>query len=144
MFSNIVQRLQTLSPLTSPVTSPVMSRKKFSKSPAHRRSLKEEFREVQSDPEDCGFGADVGIVKPRTKRKIEKIKSRRNGDQEVGVPMLHTSKSMVSLELPRQIQGSKSMGRIDGYKQVKIPLLLLLMGTSWICQKVIIEKCTYS
>ncbi|KAL1464658.1 hypothetical protein WDU94_004285 [Cyamophila willieti] len=122
MFSNIVQRLQTLSPLTSPVTSPVMSRKKFSKSPAHRRSLKEEFREVQSDPEDCGFGgiSDSGNVKPRSKRKIDKIKSRRNGVdmQEIGLPILHTSKSMVSLELPRQVQGSKSVGRIDGYKQV--------------------------
>lgn len=95
-----------------------MSRKKFSKSPAHRRSLKEEYREVQSDPEDCGFGG--ANVKPRSKRKIEKIKSRRNGVdlQEIGLPILHSSKSMVSLELPRQMQGSKSVGRLDGYKQV--------------------------
>lgn len=132
MFSNIVQRLQTLSPLTSPVTSPVMSRKKFSKSPAHRRSLKEEFREVQSDPEDCGFGGDGGNMKPRSKRKIEKIKSRRNGDQEIGLPILHTSKSMVSLELPRQMQVSKSMGRLDGFKQVRtIAIIIIIIDSKY-------------
>lgn len=98
MFGSLVQKLQTLSPLTSPVTSPVSSpkasRKRYNKSPAQRRSLKEEYREVQSDPEDGGDGK-----KCRSKRKAEKLRGRRT---EVSAPL----------------QGSKSMGRLDGLKQV--------------------------
>lgn len=97
MFGNLVQRLQTLSPLTSPVTSPVGSpkstRKRYSKSPAHRRSLKEEYREVQSEPEDTGE-----TKKCRAKRKADKRKVNISGP----------------------LQGSKSMGRLDGLKQVSV------------------------
>uniref|UniRef100_A0A1B6K974 Rho-GAP domain-containing protein n=1 Tax=Graphocephala atropunctata TaxID=36148 RepID=A0A1B6K974_9HEMI len=101
MFGSLVQRLQTLSPLTSPVTSPVgspkPSRKRYSKSPAHRRSLKEEYREVQSDPEDHGHGESK---KCRAKRKAEKLQGKR-------------------LDMSGPLQGSKSMGRLDGLKQVQ-------------------------
>ncbi|KAG8308366.1 hypothetical protein J6590_002454 [Homalodisca vitripennis] len=102
MFGSLVQRLQTLSPLTSPVTSPVGSpkpnRKRYSKSPAHRRSLKEEYREVQSDPEDLGHGDSK---KCRAKRKAEKLQGKR-------------------LDMSGPLQGSKSMGRLDGLKQVDL------------------------
>lgn len=124
MFGSLVQKLQTLSPLTSPVTSPASSpksaRRRYSaKSPAHRRSLKEEFREVQSDPEDISLvliGSSGGIgacdssgiggdaKKCRSKRKVEKLRGRR---MEVSAPL----------------QGSKSLGRLDGLKQVKKRLI---------------------
>ncbi|XP_054265488.1 rho GTPase-activating protein 20-like isoform X2 [Macrosteles quadrilineatus] len=99
MFGNLVHRLQTLSPLTSPITSPVSSpkvaRKRYSKSPAHRRSLKEEYREVQSDPEDIGESK-----KCRAKRKAEKRQGR---------------KPHISGPLP----GSKSLGKLDGLKEIQ-------------------------
>lgn len=98
MFGNLVQRLQTLSPLTSPVTSPVSSpkpaRKRYSKSPAARRSLKEEYREIQSDPEDHGESK-----KCRAKRKVDKLYGKK-------------------VDISGPLQGSKSMGRLDGLKQV--------------------------
>ncbi|KAK9505024.1 hypothetical protein O3M35_009175 [Rhynocoris fuscipes] len=98
MLGHIVHRLQTLSPVTSP-----KPKRRPAKSPAARRSLKEEFREIQSEPEDLtpyNVGNSGGDnKKPRSKRKIEKLRARR-------------------LEVSAPLQGSKSMGRLDGLKQV--------------------------
>lgn len=96
MLGHIVHRLQTLSPVSSP-----KPKRRPAKSPAARRSLKEEFREIQSEPEDVAVGM-VGVdKKPRSKRKIEKLRARR-------------------LEVSAPLQGSKSMGRLDGLKQVPV------------------------
>ncbi|KAF6213036.1 hypothetical protein GE061_010750 [Apolygus lucorum] len=96
MLGQLVQRLQTLSPVTSPLASPKVKRRP-AKSLAARRSLKEEYREIQSEPED----APGSEKKPKSKRRIDKLRNRR-------------------LEVSAPLQGSKSMGRLDGLKQTSL------------------------
>lgn len=84
MFGNFVQRIQeSFSPVTSPVSSPKVSRRRF-KSPSRgqgsgrtvpprqrgRRNHKDEYREVQSEPEsdNCNAAA-VGSRRLLDKRK---------------------------------------------------------------------------
>ena len=59
MFGSLKQKLQSLSPVASPVASPSSSPKPrrkfpFRRTPARLKQRREEFREVQSDPE-CDF-----------------------------------------------------------------------------------------
>ncbi|KAF0309538.1 hypothetical protein FJT64_019346 [Amphibalanus amphitrite] len=59
MFGSLKQKLQSLSPVASPVNSPNSSPKPrrrfpFRRAPARLKQRREEFREVQSDPE-CDF-----------------------------------------------------------------------------------------
>lgn len=124
MFGSIVQRLQSLSPLGSPVTSPVSSpkpsRRRF-KSPTRgpKRHLgarhKEEYREVQSDPEVDE--ADTGKKVGRTSRHLldkRKNKSRGSARTEPGINNnMYAERSGFA-----PLQGSKSLGRLDGLKEV--------------------------
>jgi hypothetical protein len=71
MFGTLVQKLQTLSPISSPINSPVSSpkaRRKFGGPRWRRQQAREEFREVQSEPEldDC---APSGKAKDKSKKK---------------------------------------------------------------------------
>ncbi|KAL4098922.1 hypothetical protein QTP88_023435 [Uroleucon formosanum] len=139
MFGSIINRFQTFSPTTSPVTSPKMSRRKY-KSPAHRRSLKDEYRDVQSEPEDaCCAGTSSATVgyrrglilqhqlqqnalsppppssssakKNRSRKQLLLIKSKSTARLDISAP---TAAPMLS----NYHQGSKSMGRLDGLRQV--------------------------
>ncbi|XP_050442931.1 rho GTPase-activating protein 20-like isoform X2 [Adelges cooleyi] len=111
MFGSIINRFHAFSPATSPVTSPKMSRRKY-KSPAHRRSLKDEYRDVQSEPEDCGAG-DVAATgggggKSKNRRKSALNKSKSTARLDISAPA-----ALLSYR-----DGTKSMGRLDGLKQV--------------------------
>jgi hypothetical protein len=111
MFGNLVHRLQSLSPLGSPLTSPVSSPKASRRGfksprrpPAVRR--KEECREVQSDPELDE--ADAGKKFRRTSRHLlDKRKNKLRGAEP------KTNSNTCS-----PLQGSKSLGRLDGLKEV--------------------------
>ena len=84
MLGSLVTRISGLSPGGSP-------------RPARRRrprSCKDEFREIQSEPEDS-----PKKDKTKSRRRIEKMRARR---MEVSAPL----------------QGSKSLGRLDGLKEV--------------------------
>lgn len=81
MLGSLVQRLQTVG---SP--RPVRLR------PGKSKNSYEDYREVQSDPEDVD-------KKSRTRRKLDKARRRHSN-------------------YPAPLQGSKSMGRLDGIKQV--------------------------
>ncbi|XP_075223059.1 uncharacterized protein LOC142325326 isoform X2 [Lycorma delicatula] len=82
MLGSLVQRLQT-------VGSPRPVRRR----PGKSRNSHEDYREVQSDPEDAD-------KKSRTRRKLDKARRRHPNH-------------------PAPLQGSKSMGRLDGLKQVQ-------------------------
>jgi len=135
MFGSIINRFQTFSPVTSPATSPKMSRRKY-KSPAHRRSLKDEYRDVQSEPEDaCVVGSyrragatdDGGAPSPSAASKKNRTRKQL---------MLSKSKSTARLDIsgpqatmPQALgyhHGSKSMGRLDGLKQVHIVIIIII------------------
>ncbi|XP_063243066.1 uncharacterized protein LOC134542613 isoform X2 [Bacillus rossius redtenbacheri] len=90
MFGSLVKTLQSLSPLGSPVTSPAASPR------ASRRR-----REVQSDPE-----ADDGDRGKKTSRPRRPLDKRRAGKRpHIGDPV--------------PLRGSKSLGRLDGLKEVQ-------------------------
>jgi hypothetical protein len=161
MFGSIMNRFQTF----SPVTSPKMSRRKF-KSPAHRRSLKDEYRDVQSEPEDvCSTATplaqpsrplpsasdyrrrsgpllppqqhyrqtmrpDAGGPPPPSSATSSAVKKNR-GRKQQQMLLLSKSKSTARLDISGPTEaspvmqsnyrhGSKSMGRLDGLKQVHI------------------------
>lgn len=140
MFGNLVQKLQTLSPLGSPITSPVSSpksRRKFGGPKWRRNQNREEYREVQSDPE-----MDENI-RNGTPRKAKDKSSRKLQRVTIGPPILLTSSRDVTVRHnetqhvgggggfsaynnvikppaagPNRLQGSKSLGRLDGMKEV--------------------------
>ncbi|KAJ4439145.1 hypothetical protein ANN_15102 [Periplaneta americana] len=128
MFGNLVQRLQSLSPLGSPVTSPVSSPKtsrRHYKSPKRgprRPPLgrhKEEYREVQSDPELDE--ADNGKKFGRTSRHLldkRKNKSRGSAARTVTEPGINNNIYAEHKDFA-PLQGSKSLGRLDGLKEQK-------------------------
>ncbi|XP_069705214.1 uncharacterized protein [Periplaneta americana] len=128
MFGNLVQRLQSLSPLGSPVTSPVSSPKtsrRHYKSPKRgprRPPLgrhKEEYREVQSDPELDE--ADNGKKFGRTSRHLldkRKNKSRGSAARTVTEPGINNNIYAEHKDFA-PLQGSKSLGRLDGLKEVQ-------------------------
>lgn len=91
-----------MSPITSPITSPKMNRRKYAaaKTPTQRKFMKQEYREVQSEPEDGGGGL-YDRKKSKIRRKIDKNCGRQ-----------------LEISAPFQLQNSKSMGRLDGLKQV--------------------------
>ena len=124
MFGSIVQRLQSLSPLGSPVTSPVSSPKPYrrrfksptrapKRHPAARH--KEEYREVQSDPELDE--TDTNKAFGRTSHHLldkRKNKSRVSARTEPGINNnMYSARSGFA-----PLQGSKSLGRLDGLKEV--------------------------
>ncbi|VVC26375.1 Hypothetical protein CINCED_3A023416 [Cinara cedri] len=159
MFGSIINRFQTFSPVTSPVTSPKMSRRKY-KSPAHRRSLKDEYRDVQSEPEDacCGGSSSAQVSGGGVYRRGLQLLShddssscnassssssssaaattknnrggRTNNSNSSSKQLpLSKSKSTARLDISAPVaaaalgdyhrhHGSKSMGRLDGLKQV--------------------------
>lgn len=108
MFGSLVQKLQTLSspltsPIASPITSPKVGRRRYAKTPNQRRSLKQEYREVQSEPEDGGGAISYDKKKSKIRRKIDKNRGRQ-----------------LEISGPFHLQSSKSMGRLDGLKQVRV------------------------
>lgn len=130
MFGSIINRFQTFSPVASPVTSPKVSRRKY-KSPAHRRSLKDEYRDVQSEPEDACAGAgspsSAGGYYRFAADGLPSLKKNRN---RKSLLTLSKSKSTARLDIsgPTATEhpqtnnyhhGSKSMGRLDGLRQVR-------------------------
>lgn len=107
MFNSLVQKFQIIgspltSPVSSPITSPKVSRRKYMKTPNQRRSLKQEYREVQSEPEDGGGSYDT--KKSKIKKKIDKNR---------------TTVRQLEISAPFHLQNSKSMSRLDGLKQVR-------------------------
>ncbi|PSN53406.1 hypothetical protein C0J52_21380 [Blattella germanica] len=130
MFGSLVQRLQSLSPLGSPVTSPVSSpkasRRRY-KSPTRgprRPPLgrhKEEYREVQSDPEldevettkKFGRTSRHLLDKRKNKSRTGATACRNLNNTEPGINNnLYAEHSGFS-----PLQGSKSLGRLDGLKE---------------------------
>lgn len=99
MFGSLVTRLSGgLSPSGSPRPARRSGPRRL---PAARRALPPNaYRDVQSEPED--EPADRRKGEGKSRRRIEKLKQRR---LEVSAPVLH---------------GSKSMGRLDGLKQVSL------------------------
>lgn len=117
MFGSLVHRLQSLSPLASPVTSPVnspkASRRGF-KSPRRPPAVrhKEEYREVQSDPELDE--ADTGKKFCRASRHLlDKRKNKLRGAE----PRINNN-TCAGRSGFAPLQGSKSLGRLDGLKEV--------------------------
>lgn len=112
MFGSLVQKLQNIgspvtSPVSSPITSPKNSRRRYAKTPTQRRQSKQEYREVQSEPEDGGGGGSGSGFEASKKSKIRrKIDKSRNG-------------RTLEISAPFHLQCSKSMGRLDGLKQVR-------------------------
>lgn len=124
MFGTLVHKFQAIgSPLGSPVVSPISSpkgtRKGYgaaAKHLAHRRAaMKQEFREVQSDPEDT-IGSCSENKKCKIKRKLDKRKHANKPTIE-----------MISAPCPLLNSLSKSMGRLDGLKQVDYNIRLLII-----------------
>lgn len=119
MFGTLVQKFQNIgSPLTSPISSPITSpkafRRRYAKTASQRRSLKQEFREVQSEPEDGGGYSSNGngggiyeMKKSKIRRKIDKNRCKQ-----------------LEISAPFHLQNSKSMGRLDGLKQVRLTAVL--------------------
>ncbi|KAJ9577107.1 hypothetical protein L9F63_006315, partial [Diploptera punctata] len=126
MFGSLVQRLQSLSPLGSPVTSPVSSpkasRRRY-KSPTRgprRPPLgrhKEEYREVQSDPEldeidtTKKFGRTSRHLLDKRKNKIRAARNLNNTEPGINNNTYNEHRGFAPL------QGSKSLGRLDGLKE---------------------------
>lgn len=142
MFGSIINRFQTFSPVTSPVTSPKMSRRKH-KTTAHRRSLKDEYRDVQSEPEDaCGpspgyrrgyasllhddhggggspssSSSSSSAKKTRGRKPHLLSKSKSTARLDISAP---TAAVVVPLANGHYHRGSKSMGRLEGLREVRI------------------------
>lgn len=93
MLGSLVQRLQSLSPVTSPVSSPKASRRR----PAPLRRGREDYREVQSEPE-----VDDDAKKGARRLLPDKRKAKRRDAFASNAPL----------------HGSKSLGRLDGLKEV--------------------------
>lgn len=147
MFGSIINRFQSFSPVASPVTSPKTSRRNKYKSggPAHRRSLKDEYRDVQSEPEDAftgGASATVGYRRGTLRLHPTRddgggggggpsspsVKKNRGRKQQPALSQLTKSKSTTRLDVSAPTAAhpnadyrlaSKSMGRLDGLKQVR-------------------------
>lgn len=88
MFGTLVQKLQTLSPISSPINSPVSSpkaRRKFGGPRWRRQQAREEFREVQSEGE-----LDECPSKAKGKSK------KRTNHLSIGPPTLVSSSRDVS------------------------------------------------
>ncbi|KYM94607.1 hypothetical protein ALC62_14758 [Cyphomyrmex costatus] len=116
MFGTLVQRLT--SPVTSPTTSPTSLRRHY-KSPLRW--------EVQSDPED---DSAAPVRKSRAKHLLDKRKSKSRSRG------LHSSQSdhlqicnsgndgWHDIAFP-PLRGTKSLGRLDGMKEVSPPLKVI-------------------
>jgi hypothetical protein len=149
MFGSLVQKLQTLSPIGSPITSPVNSpktRRKFGGPKWRRNQNREEYREVQSDPEmDENNHPHNGIMRNNNKIKEKSLRKRSNTERvTIGPPILMSSHHDITMLHIRQstngsgsnnngfqynaaaaaaagpslLHGSKSLGRLDGMKEV--------------------------
>lgn len=110
MFGSLVQKLQNISspvgsPVSSPITSPKNGRRRYAKTPTQRRQSKQEYREVQSEPEDGGGGGSGSFEASKKSKIRRKIDKSRNG-------------RTLEISGPFHLQCSKSMGRLDGLKQV--------------------------
>lgn len=144
MFGSIINRFQTFSPVTSPVTSPKMSRRK-QKTSAHRRSLKDEYRDVQSEPEDAcgGTSSSPGYRRGYASSLLHDdggpSSSSSSGKKSRGrKQLLLKSKSTARLDISAPTaaavvpsmngggnyhRGSKSMGRLEGLREVHIVII---------------------
>lgn len=114
MFGTLVQRL------TSPVTSPTSPRRRF-KSPSRW--------EVQSDPED---DPAAPVRKSRAKHLLDKRKSKSraralHSSQSDHLQICNGAGGWHDVVFP-PLRGTKSLGRLDGLKEVS---LILFRGLRW-------------
>lgn len=145
MFGSLVQKLQSLSPLTSPTTSPTTSpkpKKKFGFGKASRRKKdsswwKEEMREVQSEPEldydtpkkekrktsapltSGAVGVSTLKVFPSRKKGVpdEPYPTHSHLDAIYDVPARIRRKA--GIQMPhRKPEVSRTVGRVEGMKEV--------------------------
>lgn len=101
VFGHFVHKLQSLSPLVSPATSPISSpkfKRRFGiRTPTRRRKFtKEDYRDVQSEPEG-DFGPP--LTPARKGRKLMSRKKRSTPDTD---------------------GRSKTVGRMQGNKAVSV------------------------
>jgi hypothetical protein len=124
MFGTLVQRLQSLSPLGSPIASPVSSPKAARhryKSPTRgpRQAVarsKEEYREVQSDPELDEI--DTARQFGRTSRYLLDKRKNKSRGSALTEPRINSNTYAERIGFA-PLQGSKSLGRLDGLKEVR-------------------------
>lgn len=112
MFGTLVQRL------TSPVTSPTSPRRRF-KSPSRW--------EVQSDPED---DPAAPVRKSRAKHLLDKRKSKSrarglHSSQSDHLQICNGGGGWHDVVFP-PLRGTKSLGRLDGMKEVSLQRALQL------------------
>ena len=122
MFGSLKQKLQSFSPVGSPVASPSSSprpaRRRFGlRTPARMKQRREEFREVQSDPE-CDYG---------TARKQRRKKSEPTRVPAAAAARARDASAEGLYDVPPQPRGppprqqrmqSQTLGRLTGRKQV--------------------------
>ena len=140
VFGNLVQKLQSLSPLTSPTTSPSTSpklRRKFGFGKSRKKkecSWKDDAREVQSEPE-----LEYDVPK-KDRRKISAPVHSSSGHHRVKISVVNEPYPTLGMDAiydvpanirrrvevvpnpvpttPRRIEGSKTVGRVEGIRQV--------------------------
>lgn len=143
MFGSLVQKLQSLSPLASPTTSPSTSpklRRKlgFGKSRKRKESgfSREDLREVQSEPEleyDAPSkdrrkisapahtgGGSKGNGRVRT-AVDEPYPAHQDFENIYDVPARLRRKVDTPTPANRRVEGSRTVGRMEGLKQVRGP-----------------------
>ena len=136
MFGSLVQKLQSLSPLTSPTTSPSTSpklRRKFGFGKARKKkdsnAWKEDVREVQSEPEleydvprrdRRKISAPVHSSAHRGKTSVvdEPYPTHSHLDAIYDVPANIRRRVEYIPSPPRKIEGSRTVGRVEGIRQV--------------------------
>lgn len=141
MFGSLVQKLQSLSPLASPTTSPSTSpklRRKlgFGKSRKRKDSgfSREDLREVQSEPEleydgptrdrrktsaPVGPSSSRGVAKARGRSVVdEPYPPHQDLENIYDVPARVRRKVDTPTPAARRVEGSRTVGRMEGLKQV--------------------------
>ena len=132
MFGSLKQKLQSFSPVASPVASPNASprpaRRRFGlRTPARMKQRREEFREVQSDPE-----CDYGTARKQRRKKSEPTRVPASAAaaavRDTSVEGLYDVPPQPRRPPTRQPRlQSQTLGRITGRKQV-CPLVTERVG----------------
>lgn len=146
MFGSLVQKLQSLSPLASPTTSPSTSpklRKKlgFGKSRKRKDSgfSREDLREVQSEPEleydapardrrkisapahsGAAHGSNKNTVASKPLPAVdEPYPAHQDLENIYDVPARLRRKVDTPTPASRRVEGSRTVGRMEGLRQVR-------------------------
>ena len=130
MFGSLKQKLQSFSPVASPVASPNASprpaRRRFGlRTPARMKQRREEFREVQSDPE-----CDYGTTRKQRRKKSEPTRlPAAAAARDAGVEGLYDVPPQRRGPPSRQLRlQSQTLGRITGRKQVRPVVIAVRSG----------------